>query len=88
MDDRSVVHGVLFYTTVYINCILCAIAVLTGRWIFLLLIVLTIGLTAYMLYMTTNNSEHLESVGKWMEKAFHNIMDQVNTYWMVYKTSS
>lgn len=70
MDERSVVHGVLFYTTIYVNCILLAVAFLTGRWIFLLLIVLTVGLTAYMMYMTTHNDEHLKVVGKWVENLF------------------
>lgn len=65
MDEQHLVHGILFYATIYINCLLCLVAIITGRWIFLLLIVLTVGLTAYMMYLTTNDSAHLKSMGKW-----------------------
>lgn len=77
MGDRSIIHGVLFYTTVYVNCILLSVAILTGRWIFLLLILLTIGLTAYMMYMTSHNDEHLKSVGVWVENLFSQGMQRV-----------
>lgn len=76
MDDHSLVHGVLFYTSVYINAILCSVAILTGRWVFMLLVVLSVGLTAYMMYMTTHNSEHLKVMGKWMENTFAKIMER------------
>lgn len=78
MEDQSLVHGVLFYTSVYINCILCSVAILTGRWVFMLLVVLSIGLTAYMMYMTTHNSEHLKMMGKWMEDTFTKTMERIN----------
>lgn len=74
MDEQSLLHGVLFYTTAYVNCLLCIVAIITGRWIFLLLMVLTIGLTAYMMYMTTYNSDHLKSVGKWAENMFSKML--------------
>lgn len=73
-------HGILFYSTIYINCMLCLVAILTGRWIFLLLVVLTVGLTAYMMYLTTNNNEHLKSVGKWAEQMFSNAWNKVKSY--------
>ncbi|GFS69067.1 hypothetical protein TNCV_4570521 [Trichonephila clavipes] len=81
MDKRHVVNGVLLYTTIYVNCILCAVAAMTGRWIFLLLIVLTMGLTAYMMYMTTHNDDHLKSVSKWAEDNFTKLMAKVKAYY-------
>ncbi|KAG8173824.1 hypothetical protein JTE90_016313 [Oedothorax gibbosus] len=50
---------------------------MTGRWIFLLLILLTLGLTAYMMYMTTHNDEHLKDVGEWIENALLKTYDQL-----------
>lgn len=69
-DERSILHGVVFYSCLYVNGILLAISVVTGRMIFLLLIVLTMGLTAYMLYVASHNEEHLKKVGEWAEKIF------------------
>ena len=80
MSDQHVVHGVLFYTTVYINCILCAVAALTGRWIFLLLILLTLGLTAYMMYMTTHNDQHLKDVGQWLETTLSSTVSSIRKW--------
>lgn len=77
---NEVVTGVLFYTTLYINCILCAVAALTGRWIFLMLIVLSLGLTAYMMYTITHNDEHLKTVGKWAQDTFSNTIAKVRQY--------
>lgn len=77
---NEVVTGVLFYTTLYINCILCAVAALTGRWIFLLLIVLSLGLTAYMVYMVTHNDDHLKDMGKWVQATFSNTISKVRHY--------
>lgn len=80
MTDTQVVHGILFYTNIYINCILCAVTALTGRWIFLLLILLTLGLTAYMMYMITHNNQHLKVVGEWVENTFSGTITTVMNY--------
>lgn len=80
MNDRQVVNGVLFYTTAYINCILCVVAASTGRWIFLMLILLTMGLTAYMMYMTTHNEQHLKEVGTWVENTFSGVLEKIRHF--------
>lgn len=72
MDERYVAHGVLFYASLYINGILLAVGAITGRWIFLLLVLLTIGLTAYMMYVASHNTQYLKETGEWAEKAFAN----------------
>lgn len=77
---NEVVTGVLFYTTLYINCILCAVAALTGRWIFLLLIVLSLGLTAYMVYLVTHNDQHLKEMGQWVGATFSDTVAKVRHY--------
>lgn len=69
-EERSILHGVVFYSCLYVNGILLAITLLTGRMTFMLLIVLTMGLTAYMLYVASHNKEHLRKVGQWAEKMF------------------
>lgn len=70
MEEKNAANGVLFYSSIYIKVILLAISIITGRWIFLLLILLTIGLTAYMMYISSYNLDHLKSVGKWAEETF------------------
>lgn len=70
MDERFLAHGLLFYATIYINGILLTIGITTGRWIFLLLIILTMGLTAYMMYVIAHNTNHLKNVGQWAETTF------------------
>lgn len=70
MDDTSVAHGVLFYSSLYVNGILLIIGISTGRWVFMLLILLTVGLTAYMMYLIASNLDHLKKVGEWAETRF------------------
>lgn len=67
MDDRSISHGVLFYSSLYVNGILLITGITTGRWIFLLLILLTMGLTAYLMFLITNDADHLQKMGVWVE---------------------
>lgn len=70
MDEKSVANGILFYSSIYIKGILLAISVLTGRYIFLLFILLTLGLTAYMMYIASHNTDHFKSIGQWAERTF------------------
>ena len=77
MDDRSLAHGVLFYSSLYINCVLLSIGIMTGRWIFMFLILLTVGLTAYMMYVAAYNSDHLKNIGEWTEKTFSKYFEKV-----------
>ena len=77
MDERSLAHGVLFYSSLYINCVLLGIGILTGRWIFMLLILLTVGLTAYMMYIATHNTDHLKNIGSWAENVFLNHIEKL-----------
>lgn len=76
-DERSLAHGVLFYSSMYINCILLAIGITTGRWIFMFLILLTVGLTAYMLYLTLHNSDHLQNIGSWAEATLTSSLEKL-----------
>lgn len=80
MDDRSLAHGVLFYASLYANGILLTTGISTGRWIFVLLIVLTVGLTAYMMYVISSYAEHLKAVGDWAETAFSAHLEKVKRF--------
>lgn len=77
MEEKSLAHGVLFYSSLYINCVLLSIGIKTGRWIFLLLIVLTMGLTVYMMYVASNDPKHLKSIGKWAEDSFSSHLEKL-----------
>lgn len=68
MNEKTVAHGVLFYASLYANGILLITGITTGRWVFMLLILLNIGLTAYMMYIISSNSEHLSLMGVWAEE--------------------
>lgn len=70
MDDRALIHGVIFYSSLYINVMLLAIGATTGNWSFILLILLTLALTTYIMYIVSHNPDHLKSVGTWTEKIF------------------
>lgn len=67
MDDKSLAQGVLFYSSLYVNGVLLITGISTGRWVFVLLIMLTMGLTAYMTYVINSNAEHLKMMGDWAE---------------------
>ena len=77
MDERSLAHGILFYSSLYINCVLLAIGITTGRWVFMLLILLTVGLTAYMMYLASHNADHLKNIGTWAEKTISNHFEKL-----------
>lgn len=81
MDERNAANGILFYASLYINVILLAVAVITGRWVFILFILLTVGLTAYMMYITLQNMDHLKSIGKWSEDVFSKTIQKVRGWY-------
>lgn len=80
MEERSLAHGILFYAASYVNGILLTIGMTTGRWIFVLLILLTLGLTAYMMYIITHNPDHLQKVGTWAETTFYKQLAKVKQF--------
>lgn len=75
--ESSLAHGVLFYAACYVNGILLSIGVATGRWIFMLLIILTMGLTAYMMYLVSHNADHLKNIGVWAETTFSTHLEKL-----------
>lgn len=80
MSERSLAHGILFYAASYVNGVLLTIGMTTGRWIFVLLILLTLGLTAYMMYIITHNADHLKMVGTFAETTFHNQFEKMKQF--------
>lgn len=80
-EERSLAHGILFYSGSYVNGVLLTIGMITGRWIFVLLILLTLGLTAYMMYVITHNVDHLKKVGSWAETTFFKQLEKVKRFW-------
>lgn len=65
---EEIAHGVLFYASLYVNGILLITGISTGRWVFTLLILLTVALTAYMMFLIHSNADHLKAMGEWAEK--------------------
>lgn len=81
MSEKSLAHGVLFYASLYVNGILLITGISTGRWVFMLLILLTVGLTAYLMYIMSSHEEHLKTVGDWAEVTFANHMEKLKRFW-------
>lgn len=77
MDERHSAQGILFYSTVYITVVLLFMAVSTGRWVFLMLILLTFALAGYMAYLTMNNTDYLKGAGLWIETWLKNMYGKV-----------
>lgn len=77
MNDKSIAHGVLFYSTLYVNGILLITGISTGRWVFMLLILLTMGLAAYMMFLISSNTDHLKAVGDWAETTFSTHLEKL-----------
>ena len=73
-------RGVLFYATLYITSILIAVFITTGRWIFLLIILITVGLSLFMNHAIMNFSDHLTKVGIWSENLVKSIYNKVTGY--------
>lgn len=81
MTEKSLAQGVLFYTTLYVNSILIITGMSTGRWVFMLLILLTVALTAYLMYLITANPDHFKKVGDWAEVTFSNHLEKLKRFW-------
>lgn len=77
---HEVAHGVLFYASLYTNGVLLLIGASTGRFIFVLLILLTIGLTAYLMFLLSHNADHLARVGTWAEKTFASQLEKLKRF--------
>lgn len=80
MADHLLGQGILFYATIYISGILFVVFMITGRWIFLLFIVLTYVLSAYVNYTTLTNSDHLKKVGSWSENLIKSTYSKITNY--------
>lgn len=77
---EAVAHGVLFYASLYVNGILLITGITTGRWIFVLMILLTLALTAYLMYLISSNPGHLEKAGKWAEANISIHLDKLKRF--------
>ena len=72
--DTHLAQGVLFYTGIYINTILVIVSFLTGRFIFIFFIVLTLALIFFMNYLVIENNSHIKQMGEWVEQIFKNTL--------------
>lgn len=80
MSEKSLAQGVLFYSSLYVNGILLITGMSTGRWVFMLLILLTMGLTAYLMYIMTSQADHLKRVGDWAEVTFSSHLEKLKRF--------
>lgn len=74
-NDKA--HGVLFYATIYTSVVLIAVAILTGRVVFAVLIGLTFALSAFLMNAINSNSINLEATGKWFQNVFVNYLEKL-----------
>lgn len=68
--ETHLAQGVLFYAGIYINTILVIVSFLTGRFIFLFFMVLTLALIFYMNYLVIDQNSHIKNMGEWVEQIF------------------
>lgn len=78
--NLSLEQGILFYATLYITTVLISIFVTTGRFVFLFIVLLTIGLTLFMKHAMVNYANHLSAVGAWSENIMKKIYDKVSQF--------
>lgn len=83
--NLSLEQGILFYATLYITSVLISIFVTTGRFVFLFIVLLTMGLTLFMKHAMVHYANHLSSVGAWSENIMKKIYDKVSQF--LHKTS-
>lgn len=79
-SEKLVADGLLFYSSIYINTILLFIAFITNRWIFLLFILFTFGLTVYMMYLSAGHLDHIKKVGQWAHDTIEKTTQKVTKY--------
>lgn len=73
-------QGILFYATLYITSVLIAIFITTGRFVFLFIVLLTMGLTLLMKHAMVNYANHLSTVGAWSENILKKIYDKIRPF--------
>lgn len=83
--NLSMEQGILFYATLYITSILIAVFITTGRFVFLFIVLITIGLTLFMKHAMINYADHLSKVGTWSENIVKKIYNKMNQ--LLQKTS-
>lgn len=76
--NLSMEQGILFYATLYITSILIAVFITTGRFVFLFIVLMTMGLALFMKHAMVNYADHLSKVGTWSENIVKKIYDKVN----------
>lgn len=80
MDENKtklLATGLTSYTTAYIVFILLAVCATTGRFVFLLFIVLTLGLQIYLVYKVASDPDHFVGTGATVENFFLSMYSKV-----------
>lgn len=77
MNDQNTAHGVLFYAMSYTSFILLAVATLTGRVVFAILILLTCGLTVFVMNAIQTSTANLAATGKWFQSTFASALEKL-----------
>ena len=79
-SELSLDQGILFYATLYITSILIAVFVTTGRWVFILIVLFTMGLALFMNQAIVSYSDHFSRIGKWSENLVKSVYNKVTNY--------
>lgn len=82
MNEQNMANGVLFYAAFYTSVILLAVTILTGRFVFAVLIVLTFALVTYVMTSIQCNAQYIADTGKWFQSRFVSMLENVkNGQW-------
>lgn len=75
--DVHLAQGVLVYAGLYINLLLIIVSFLTGKFIYLFFIILTIALIVYMNYLIIEKNSHIKYIGEWVEQLFKKYISNI-----------
>lgn len=81
MSSNHLAQGIIVYSTIYLSVTLFILTILTGRLVLIALILLTFGLAFYLNYLSSQDSEHLKEVGRWMENTFYRLYELSSSAW-------
>lgn len=71
-------QGILCFSTLYISIILITVTLITKRWIFLFILLLTLALSSYLCYLAAKDDDFLQNVGKWFSEKLEKAVKSLN----------
>lgn len=78
---KYLAEGIVGYSSLYVVLVLLAVTAMTGRYVFLFMILLTIGLATYLIHQATVNEGHFVKVGQYLEAVISKVGDTWKKAW-------